>query len=97
MRTKSPNKIQDSLVGLYFVSFEFGDVDWRGRVVSRKNDRYCVALEPATMFVLTGISWPYAEGEYAKRKFVRVADTADWKFFRTAQDRDFWALEELSS
>ena len=98
MITKTDDKVQDAdrLVGRFFVSFEFGDLCWRGRVVSRKDDRFRVVIEPATFFALTGLGGVLLDGERVKRKSVRIRDTGDWRFFRTAEERDTWAALYLS-
>ena len=97
MHSRNTNNVQDadSLVGLYFVSFEFGDLCWRGRITSRKGNRYNVAIEPATWFALTGVGGVLMDGEKVKHTSVRISATDDWRFFKTPGERDTFAAMYL--
>ena len=76
----------------YFIAFEFGDAEMHGRVVSCRNGRVNVVLDPVplALFVTTQDEFKPVRRSYP------VAKMETWQFFKTERARDrafdlFWA------
>ena len=85
----------DPFVGKFFLSFEFGDLQWHGQVLSRQRDHYVVQTESLMALVLTGFHAPemFCDEDAYRQHRVRADRFKDWRFFNSMEERESFASE----